>query len=870
MKKKNDIINTILKYTLIFTLLVFILISIFITNNKSFIWINTSNDGLDQHLINLYLFKSLFSNFLNTGSINTFIWNIGYGIDMFANFAYYIFGDFLSYLALFTKAENLDTLYAIIIILRLYLTGISFIIFGKYKKLSNTSNLIGALTYTFSGFSLFALARHPYFMNPLIIFPILMIATERSIKENKNIFFIIIIAITFISSFYFGYMMSICIMIYGIILILSIYKNKSIKDLIIKLLITLFYAVIGVLLSSFILIPTANAYLTSTRTDSSIYLYTLQYYKNLAETLISTNNTGNWSIIGISSIILAIIPQFIKNIKKHKKISTYTIILLVPLIIPTIGSLFAGLSYPNNRWTFVINFILAYIIAITIDKDYNFKLKNNILFILIYSTIILIINKHLNSQLIISIICAILFTIILKNKSKIKKMYPLTLMTILTINLGYNIYYMYNTNGYINEFVETDALSLYNDANHQIPYLSDAAKYLKKIDNTYYNTIIYPNELYNLSIINNYNSISYFYSIVNNNYLALATDLENQELGLNKEIKNFNYRTQITSLLNTKYIITTDTNYIPYGYELIKSYNNQTYIYKNKYYLSFANLYTKYITEEEYQNLSPLEKESVLLQATILDKENTNISKHIYQDNIKNITFNTNKHIENNIINIKNKNDNKLILYLNNIKNSEVYLYIKNIKYTPINKTSTTAYNITATINNKIFTEGLKNKNTNAYYFENKDILINLGYYQDLNQELELTFSNIGTYTYDSLEILTINFEDYKTNISKLNESNFKLEEYNNNYLSGTINATNDGILQFQTNYSKGWKVYVDNIEVPIIKSNKYFLGVNITKGKHNIYLKYTTPYKKTGLIITIISSIIFIYIIIKERKRKK
>ena len=38
---------------------------------------------------------------------------------------------------LFTKTENLDTLYAIIIILRLYLTGISFIIFGKYRQYFN-------------------------------------------------------------------------------------------------------------------------------------------------------------------------------------------------------------------------------------------------------------------------------------------------------------------------------------------------------------------------------------------------------------------------------------------------------------------------------------------------------------------------------------------------------------------------------------------------------------------------------------------------------------------------------------------------------------------------------------------------------------
>ena len=136
MKKKKETIKLITKYTLIFSFLIFILLSIFIRNNKSFIWINVSNDGLDQHLINLHFFKNLFANFLKTGEINTFIWNIGYGIDMFANLAYYIFGDFLSYLALFTKKEHLDTLYGLIIILRLYLVGISFIIYTWILNLS--------------------------------------------------------------------------------------------------------------------------------------------------------------------------------------------------------------------------------------------------------------------------------------------------------------------------------------------------------------------------------------------------------------------------------------------------------------------------------------------------------------------------------------------------------------------------------------------------------------------------------------------------------------------------------------------------------------------------------------------------------------
>lgn len=858
--KQKKIINQIINYTISFILLTSIILIIFIKNNKSFVWINVSNDGLDQHLTNLYLFKSLFNNFLNTRTINTFIWNIGYGIDMFANLAYYIFGDFLSYASLLVKNENLDILYNIIIIIRIYLVGISFLIYGNYKKLSPTNNIIGALSYTFSAFTLFSMARHPYFINPLIIFPLLMMGTEKSILENKHTFFTLIVTFTFITSFYFGYMMSICVMIYGIII--AIYNNKDKKTIIKKLLNTLLHAIIGVLLSSFILIPTAYGFLTSTRTDNSFYVYGINYYINLIETLISVNNTGNWTIIGLSGLILAILPQYIKNKQKHKETYIYIIILLIPILIPFVGSILSGFSYPNNRWTFIINFILSYIIALILDKDYEINIKKNILYIAIY-TIIIWLTNDLNSQLIISIICSVIFIIIIKYKQKIK-LYPFLLLTILIINLGYNIKYMFIDNKYINEFVETNATSLYDNGNYQIKHLNEAVNYIKDIDNSFYNINIYPCNLYNLSITNNYNSISYFYSIVNNNYLKIAQDLENQDLELNKEIRRFNNRTKITSLLNNKYIITTEKNNIPYGYELLKEYHNETYIYKNKYHLSFATLYTNYINEEYYNNLSPLEKENALLEATITkDKDNYKINNNIDKLNYTTV----NKNINNNKIIIDNKLNNKITLYTETTHNKEIYLYIKNIKFKPSNSLSK-KYSIEVKINNKTIIENQKDKYSSPYYFENKNILINLGYYENWNNQIEISFNEPGTYSFDSFEILAMNFNNYEKIINDLNKSNFIIKKYDNNYLKGEINPEENGIIQFSTNYSDGWSVYVDGKKVNTIISNKYFLGINIEKGYHQIELKYITPYQKEGLILTIIGIILFIYKIFIERRK--
>ena len=101
--------------------------------------------------------------------------------------------------------------------------------------------------------------------------------------------------------------------------------------------------------------------------------------------------------------------------------------------------------------------------------------------------------------------------------------------------------------------------------------------------------------------------------------------------------------------------------------------------------------------------------------------------------------------------------------------------------------------------------------------------------------------------------------------IANLKKSNFEVTEYKNGYLKAVANPELDGVLQFTTLYNKGWKVYVDGNEVSTFIANKYFLGINITKGEHQIEMKYTTPYLKEGLVISIIGILIFGIIIFIE-----
>ena len=180
----NSLIKKICKYSIIYLVIMVFVTILFMIYNKSFIWINVSFDGLDQHFVNLRLLR----NFL-LGDTHTFFWNIGYGMDLFANFTYYIFGDFPSFISVFFPVDKLDIAYMLIIFLRVYLVGLSFILYTNDKDYSDNNIIIGSILYTFSTFTLFAMARHPYFLNAMIIFPILLLSVEKLVLEDKKIFF---------------------------------------------------------------------------------------------------------------------------------------------------------------------------------------------------------------------------------------------------------------------------------------------------------------------------------------------------------------------------------------------------------------------------------------------------------------------------------------------------------------------------------------------------------------------------------------------------------------------------------------------------------------------------------------------------------
>ena len=454
---------------------------------------------------------------------------------------------------------------------------------------------------------------------------------------------------------------------------------------------------------------------------------------------------------------------------------------------------------------------------------------------------------------------------------KNKKFGKYTIMFLVIFNIVVVSTSLYSSKGkgYAEEFIKNGEVEeKYATSNGTIENFREAIEYIKANDNEFYRIAKKDISYQNLSLIYDYNPVQLYLSLGNQYVYGLSNDLEDNCYSSTKCVNGADRRTKYLTLLSNKYYICDkkDLRYVPYGYTLYHEIGN-TQIYINENYLPVGVIYNSNITKEQFESLSPLEKEDSLITTAVvegIDASNSETVKINKPMSLKYIV--NNQKIENSCINIDENNDSIEILIEDIPENHELYLSIDNIKN--ISDENRTDFKITAKIDGIKNSEDVKNKISSAYYMENPNFLINLGVTKkEQSNKLKITFNKKGTYIFDSFEILAVDMLKYEKKIEKLNV--LKDVEYGNDYITGKTDTKDKGILQIATSYSDGWKAYVDDKEVEVLKVNKAFIGIKLDSGIHNVRFEYETPYLKLGIIFSLIGVSLYIYLILLNKKHR-
>ena len=125
----------------------------------------------------------------------------------------------------------------------------------------------------------------------------------------------------------------------------------------------------------------------------------------------------------------------------------------------------------------------------------------------------------------------------------------------------------------------------------------------------------------------------------------------------------------------------------------------------------------------------------------------------------------------------------------------------------------------------------------------------------------------VGEQNFDPTNTVVIDerFKDIIGDELTLANCAIQLIDYKPNYLKYTANADGDALVVFsEIFYDKGWKAFIDGVEIPHFRANYILRGLKISSGQHDIEFKFDLPiYQKASLISLTSSSIIVLLFLI-------
>lgn len=675
MRKFYEKIPVWLVYTIAFAFIVLFSFGTLRLNGQTTIW---SVDGIAQHYPILEQFYRILRGTAHQ-SLFGWSWNLGLGANQMTTFAYYVVGDPFSYLIALFPANKIELGYQVLTIVRLYAVGLAFLAFAKQMKLKRAGRLIGALIYTFCSFSFYASYHHPFFLLPLIFFPLLCVAIDKIYHGKSFLWLVAITAIALVSNVYFAYVLGIGSLVFAIIRYFDL-KRKG--ELVRSLPKSIGYFIVTVamalMIAAVVLLPNIFSMLNSSRTGGSNFanglkLYPAIYYMKLPNAIL--NSSGQmyyWVVMGTSGLALLAMIWSLRHFKRYLIINITLIAIAVALLFPQFAAMMNVMSTPSNRWVMLVELLFALISGIFIDHirelepaDFKwFTWGTVILLALVWAGNGFSLRLQTHHLIMYGIYLVTLMVVAYGYIGGLKgSRLRFALLGLVVINAASTGIGFYSTN-YSN--AAGQELSRGVAAHWSTAFYDYADRYLAKHDQSFYRTAT-TSDYYsmetagnNMPMLLNMHSISSYFSIQNGDVNAFNKTLRNNENTMNNPTRFVDNRTTMSSLLNVKYLFARQDEVgqsrIPYGFKIVKNKSGKTLlfrdqpvyslgngtgtvIYRNPYALPLAYTQTSQLSKAAFNKLSATNKEQALLDGALTSSKVADVKTVTAQKTAKSVPY---------------------------------------------------------------------------------------------------------------------------------------------------------------------------------------------------------------------------------------
>jgi len=699
--------------------------------------------------------------------------------------------------------KDIELFMMISTLLKIGLSGLTSFLLFCKNNNNSKYNLVFSLSYSLSGYILLYYSNIMW-LDSVWLAPLVLLGINKLINEKKNYLYIISLLTCLISNYYTGYMVVIFSLIYFFYELYIKYNGKNfLKE---NKIIIRHFLIITFLIGmaiSFILIPILFESANFQRVNKE-KLINLNYLDLFVGSYIGFGKINNpLNYSGFLSYCGTLIPLLIINYFINKNISR-----------------------KEKKATFVILLIflgpvfikpLSYIWHLfTYPQGFNYRYS----FLFILFTLLIGLKSFNNlCNTIKPIKIFIMFYFIISA----------SLLYTSTKNPNYYIYINhYNIILTLILFIINYLLINKKKRNILITLLS-----LEVIINI---TIIFCNSSFiSYKVYDKYtNFINKQISSIDKNYRYE----NNTELTLNDPLY-FNYKG------TSSFLSSTNKHYMLFINKLTNIEKKSNFIsYKHTDIISDSLLGLKYISDtvnNSYYNL---------INTYSIDDKKIYLLENPY---VLSLGYTVSKEIKN-YNNDKKKNLEKLN-YILNLMNNDKENY-----FTELN---------VIRINNKEYQIDLK-KDTGQLYILSDYPPINIkNIYSSNNYGIIYPEKNKITLKFDKkmkdIKVYTLDLNKFKKFIKNRNQIT-KLENNNNN-IKAQISVNKDNVLLLTIPYEKGWKICIDGKETKYYKVLDSVIGVDITKGEHNIELYYEIPGLNVGITISSLSLVILIAYLLRTKK---
>lgn len=887
-------------YTILFCLMCSAIYSYYFMSKGSFIW---ESDGFTQHFLLFNEYVNILQGMLRGEGFPQWDWSISAGADTITSYGYYVIGDPFAYLGVLFPESLREFSFHLIMFIRMWCVGLSYLVYVRNFKVSHGAALLGALMYTFSFFVIFNADRHPFFILPLIWLPLLCLGVEKILKRESGLLFSIMVAISAISNFYFFYKLTILIFIYGIVRYGMLHRFNNWKRLGSSFGRCSLHYLVGLLLGAVVFLPMVDGFLNSSRNTDGIainlFIYHGSYYAAMIHNLF-VPYAYFWSAGGFSIFALFTVVFLFKTKKKKTFSSIMLLILGVFLLFPFFGSFMNGMSGPYNRFSFAIPLFLSFASGQFLEERNKLQLKDLRLvkYILIGFTFIYGIAAIAQDKYLFYIIPLVLgwliWSILMcekekKIKKKMRNKVSIILVTLVMLNLVTNatsLYYSYG-NDSISETIELNTSldryeNLFGGIQNLLPEEELYRVGVTSQDSHIRNQFIY-HDLMGLST----------YLSVTNGYLAeFAEEMEIASYQIIQPLRNgVDDRRIANHFFNIEYILTEEKNesYLPYDYEVVHRSNEipSFILAKTEANFPFAYVEDRIITRDVFSKLNPVEKEIFLTKGVVLET-NQDFAGEKFVENAKEQIKEVEHQIEYNdpellpldkdvievtesgaSFKISLKNANELVGH-------DIFIYLQGLDYEsidiPFYMPDDTSYNIRFLYEGREKTFRQSDKYSFSTYFYRENMFVNLGHTDVGTDEMFIQFEDTGKYHIDDITIyaLPVDKNNDKKIADKKRENALDIKVFENEHIEGTLQRDEPGILVTTIPYEKGWEVTVNGEKKEIVRANIGFIGVPLDSGNSEIIFEYQNPYLKIGSVLSLIGFLLLGLIQLIYRKNSK